>query len=78
MKITKQKSKKISKIQKKPIIKKEKKKLSTKKIKKVVSKEIEKVITKIGRKKKLNYTRIDMSTMLPLEGFRPVYTFRYI
>lgn len=30
------------------------------------------------KKKKLAYTRIDMSTMEPIEGFKQIYTFRRI
>ena len=56
------------------MIKKKKRKLK----KLVHKKPLVKVKVKKERKKKLSYTRIDMSTMLPLEGFHQVYTFRKI
>jgi hypothetical protein len=65
-------------------------KIKTKKLKKVTNKKktLKKVVTKKKpikknfekpkRKKRLKYTKIDMSTMEPLPGFSPVYTFRRI
>ena len=52
------------------------KKVAKKTPKKVIKAEV--IPVKKAPKKKPNYSLIDMSTMMPLDGYRPVYTFRTI